>query len=74
MPYSSFTIAQVKRQFQIEVVTESFAPVINVNGMVGHDQLPLYYLGADVCGIPSYYEPFGLIETDVTNSRWIWVE
>jgi hypothetical protein len=24
MPYSSFTIAQVKRQFHIEVVTESF--------------------------------------------------
>ena len=24
MPYSSFTIAQVKRQFQIEVVTEPF--------------------------------------------------
>lgn len=24
MPYSSFTIAQVKRQFQIEVITEPF--------------------------------------------------
>jgi D-inositol-3-phosphate glycosyltransferase len=30
-------------------------------GMVGHDRLPLYYTAADVCGIPSHYEPFGLV-------------
>jgi glycosyltransferase involved in cell wall biosynthesis len=30
-------------------------------GQVGHDRLPLYYAAADVCAIPSYYEPFGLV-------------
>jgi glycosyltransferase involved in cell wall biosynthesis len=30
-------------------------------GLVGHDILPLYYTAADVCVIPSYYEPFGLV-------------
>jgi D-inositol-3-phosphate glycosyltransferase len=30
-------------------------------GMVGHDRLPLYYGAADVCVVPSHYEPFGLV-------------
>lgn len=30
-------------------------------GRIGHDILPLYYTSADVCVIPSYYEPFGLV-------------
>jgi D-inositol-3-phosphate glycosyltransferase len=30
-------------------------------GQVGHDLLPLYYAAADVCVIPSHYEPFGLV-------------
>jgi D-inositol-3-phosphate glycosyltransferase len=30
-------------------------------GRVGHDQLPAYYTAADVCAIPSHYEPFGLV-------------
>jgi D-inositol-3-phosphate glycosyltransferase len=30
-------------------------------GQVGHDRLPLYYAAADVCIVPSHYEPFGLV-------------
>ncbi len=30
-------------------------------GQVGHDLLPFYYAAADVCVIPSHYEPFGLV-------------
>ena len=30
-------------------------------GQIGHDLLPLYYCAADVCVIPSHYEPFGLV-------------
>lgn len=30
-------------------------------GRLGHDVLPLYYAAADVCVIPSHYEPFGLV-------------
>jgi len=30
-------------------------------GLIGHNLLPLYYTAADVCVIPSHYEPFGLV-------------
>ncbi|HEY9651332.1 MAG TPA: glycosyltransferase family 1 protein [Coleofasciculaceae cyanobacterium] len=30
-------------------------------GHLSHDVLPLYYAAADVCAIPSHYEPFGLV-------------
>lgn len=30
-------------------------------GRIGHDVLPLYYTAADICVIPSHYEPFGLV-------------
>lgn len=30
-------------------------------GQVKHDMLPFYYAAADVCVIPSHYEPFGLV-------------
>jgi D-inositol-3-phosphate glycosyltransferase len=30
-------------------------------GRIGHDVLPIYYTAADVCVIPSHYEPFGLV-------------
>lgn len=30
-------------------------------GQIGHDCLPFYYAAADVCVIPSHYEPFGLV-------------
>ncbi len=30
-------------------------------GAVPHEHLPLYYTAADVCVIPSHYEPFGLV-------------
>ncbi|PSB27740.1 glycosyltransferase family 4 protein [Stenomitos frigidus] len=30
-------------------------------GQIGHASLPLYYTAADVCAIPSHYEPFGLV-------------
>lgn len=30
-------------------------------GQVGHDRLPDYYTAADVCVVPSHYEPFGLV-------------
>lgn len=35
--------------------------IVEFVGVVGHDRLPLYYTAADVCAIPSHYEPFGLV-------------
>lgn len=33
-------------------------------GYLSHDILPSYYAAADVCAIPSYYEPFGLVAVE----------
>lgn len=34
-----------------------------------NDNLPLYYAAADVCVVPSYYEPFGLVALEAMASR-----
>jgi D-inositol-3-phosphate glycosyltransferase len=45
-----------------EIVNElDLAANTDFVGMVGHDRLALYYTAADVCVIPSHYEPFGLV-------------
>lgn len=36
-------------------------PVTVFTGSLDHEVLPLYYTAADVCVIPSHYEPFGLV-------------
>jgi len=33
-------------------------------GHLGHDILPYYYAAADVCVVPSHYEPFGLVAVE----------
>jgi D-inositol-3-phosphate glycosyltransferase len=43
------------------VKTLGIAEFTEFVGMVGHDRLPFYYTAADVCAIPSHYEPFGLV-------------
>uniref|UniRef100_A0ACD5GUM8 Glycosyltransferase n=1 Tax=Desertifilum tharense IPPAS B-1220 TaxID=1781255 RepID=A0ACD5GUM8_9CYAN len=30
-------------------------------GRLGDEVLPMYYAAADVCVVPSHYEPFGLV-------------
>ncbi len=34
---------------------------VTFQGMVKHEELPLFYNAADVCVVPSYYETFGLV-------------
>ncbi len=48
---------------RIEAIVDSLGltSITQFVGMVGHDRLPLYYTAADVCVIPSHYEPFGLV-------------
>jgi D-inositol-3-phosphate glycosyltransferase len=51
-----------ERQRIEEIVTElDLTANTEFVGMVGHDRLALYYTAADVCVIPSHYEPFGLV-------------
>jgi glycosyltransferase involved in cell wall biosynthesis len=37
-------------------------------GRVGDPELPLYYAAADVCVVPSHYEPFGLVAIEAMAS------
>ncbi|WP_013320744.1 glycosyltransferase family 4 protein [Gloeothece verrucosa] len=37
-------------------------------GQISHSELPNYYAAADVCVIPSYYEPFGLVTIEAMAS------
>jgi D-inositol-3-phosphate glycosyltransferase len=48
---------------RIEEIVNELDLAVNTDfvGMVGHDRLALYYTAADVCVIPSHYEPFGLV-------------
>jgi D-inositol-3-phosphate glycosyltransferase len=48
---------------RISAIVETLGIAENTTfvGRVGHDRLPLYYTAADVCVIPSHYEPFGLV-------------
>lgn len=38
-------------------------------GRIGDDLLPVYYAAADVCVVPSHYEPFGLVAIEAMASR-----
>ena len=37
-------------------------------GRIEDDQLPLYYAAADICVVPSHYEPFGLVAIEAMAS------
>ena len=38
-------------------------------GRLGDDLLPQYYAAADICVVPSHYEPFGLVAIEAMASR-----
>jgi glycosyltransferase involved in cell wall biosynthesis len=42
---------------------------VTLTGRVPHDLLPIYYAAADVCVVPSHYEPFGLVAIEAMASR-----
>ncbi len=60
---SSANMPDGDERLRIEKIVQELGieDVTTFVGRVGHDTLPLYYAAADVCVIPSYYEPFGLV-------------
>jgi D-inositol-3-phosphate glycosyltransferase len=42
--------------------------VTHFPGRLGDPELPLYYAAADVCAVPSHYEPFGLVAIEAMAS------
>ena len=37
-------------------------------GRIGDQELPVYFAAADVCVVPSHYEPFGLVAVEAMAS------
>jgi D-inositol-3-phosphate glycosyltransferase len=52
---------QERQRIENLVKDSGLAAQTQFAGRIGHDLLPLYYTAADVCVIPSHYEPFGLV-------------
>ena len=55
-------IGDLVRELEIEDITE-------FTGRVGHEDLAAYYAAADICVVPSHYEPFGLVAIEAMASR-----
>ena len=55
-------ISNIVRELGIEDITEFV-------GRVQHEDLAYYYAAADVCVVPSHYEPFGLVAIEAMASR-----
>ena len=55
-------IGDLVRELGIEDITEFI-------GRVQHEDLASYYAAADVCVVPSHYEPFGLVAIEAMASR-----
>ncbi|MEO0924582.1 MAG: glycosyltransferase family 1 protein [Cyanobacteria bacterium J06643_13] len=53
-----------------EIVEElGIADITEFTGRVKHEDLAYYYAAADVCVVPSHYEPFGLVAIEAMASR-----
>ncbi|MEL6580616.1 MAG: glycosyltransferase family 1 protein [Cyanobacteria bacterium J06621_12] len=53
-----------------EIVEElGIAEITEFTGRVRHEDLAYYYAAADVCVVPSHYEPFGLVAIEAMASR-----
>jgi D-inositol-3-phosphate glycosyltransferase len=55
-------IAEIVQELGIDDITEFV-------GRVEHQDLAYYYAAADVCVVPSHYEPFGLVAIEAMASR-----
>ena len=55
-------ISSIVKELGIEKIT-TFA------GKVRHEDLAYYYAAADICVVPSHYEPFGLVAIEAMASR-----
>ena len=55
-------IGDLVKELKIEDITE-------FTGRVGHEDLAAYYAAADICVVPSHYEPFGLVAIEAMASR-----
>lgn len=59
----------IERERIEKIVTElGLSDKIIFSGRVGDLELPLYYAAADLCVVPSHYEPFGLVAIEAMAS------
>ncbi|MBD2579807.1 glycosyltransferase [Oscillatoria sp. FACHB-1406] len=55
---------------RIEAIVEELEldEIVSFPGRISDEDLPLYYAAADVCVVPSHYEPFGLVAIEAMAS------
>jgi glycosyltransferase involved in cell wall biosynthesis len=59
----------IERERIEKIVAELGLSGITIFPGLLNDDLPLYYAAADVCVVPSYYEPFGLVALEAMASK-----
>ncbi|MEO0949097.1 MAG: glycosyltransferase [Cyanobacteria bacterium J06641_5] len=50
------------------VVELNLTEQVQFTGRISDDDLPAYYAAADICAVPSFYEPFGLVAIEAMAS------
>jgi D-inositol-3-phosphate glycosyltransferase len=55
---------ELKDDLRAQAMAAGIAGNVRFEGPVAHDQLPAYYIAANVCVVPSYYESFGLVAVE----------
>jgi glycosyltransferase involved in cell wall biosynthesis len=59
----------IERERIEEIVSElGLGEKTRFPGRIGEEELPFYYAAADVCVVPSHYEPFGLVAIEAMAS------
>jgi len=53
--------SKIERRVHTMIRNLRLTSCVRLAGRVGHDELPRYYRAADVCVVPSRYEPFGIV-------------
>ena len=61
-----------KKEYQrlIDIAKEyNLAEIIRFDGSIPQNKLNTYYAAADVCVVPSYYEPFGIVPLEAMAAK-----
>ena len=61
----------VKKESVLKAIVKEigFRTSLSFQGVVEHQDLVYYYAAADVCVVPSHYEPFGLVAIEAMASK-----
>jgi len=59
--------SQIQRRIDILIRSLKLRDAVRIMGQVSNEELPTYYRAADVCVVPSRYEPFGIVPLEAMS-------